>query len=271
MAEKKLTDQIKKIDLSDMKILGAGIVLLIIPIVVLMVMSGSNKGRKMSAERMKTMVNRKQIFNFNRPAQKGGKAASSTGGKKAGTGWFADTPEKKVQIELEEAFRVVQRSRRSERFPPGMTQNQKQAYRAETNPLICSGNGAMEQGDLHAAEKFFEQAMDESGDNVFQKVHALGGLCEVYTRMGDKQKAEQAFKLFMDWVAKLPPEMGGGNLSDAVRNAYMGLKSLKNSADPGKVAQQLDKEELMRRSGLSQSEVSRGLSKTLVDFPAKFD
>jgi hypothetical protein len=65
--------------------------------------------------------------------------------------------------------------------------------------------------------------------------------------------------------------MGGGNLSDAVRNAYMGLKSLKNSADPGKVAQQLDKEELMRRSGLSQSEVSRGLSKTLVDFPAKFD
>ncbi len=271
MAEKKLTDQIKKIDLSDLKVLAAGVILLIIPIIVLMVMSGSNKGRKMSTERMKTMVNRKRIFNFQQPAQKGGKAVSGSAGKKGGTGWFADTPEKKVQIELEEAFRMVQRSRRSERFPPGTTQNQKQAYRAETNPLICNGNGAMEQGDLHAAEKFFDQAFDEAGDNIFQKVHALGGLCEVYTRMGDKQKAEQAFELFMDAVAKLPPEMGGGNLREAVRNAYMALKSLKDSADPGKVAQQLDKEKLMPKSGLSQSEVSRGLAKTLVAFPAKFD
>lgn len=271
MAEKKLLDQVKKIDLSDLKVLGIGVVLLIIPVIVLFMLSGPGKNRKMSAERMRSMVNRKRIFNFNQPAQPGLKPSAAPAGKKGGTGWFADTPEKQVQIELEEAFRLVQRSRRSERFSPGMSQNQKQAYRAETNPLICNGNGALEQGDLHGAEKYYEQAFEESGDNVYQKVHALGGLCEVYSRMGDQEKADAAFKLFMEWVAKMPPEMGGGDLRDVVRNAYKSLKELKNSADPGKVTEQISKEELARRAQISQTEVSRGLSKALVTFPAKFD
>lgn len=271
MPQKKLLDQIKKVDLSDMKVLGVGLILLVIPIIVLVSLAGPGKSRKTSVERMKTMVNRKRIFNFKQPTQKGIKPSSLPSQNKGGTGWFADTPEKKVQIELEEAFKVIQRSRRSERFPSSMTQNQKQSYRAENNPLITDGNGALEMGDLLGAEKLYEQAFDEAGENVFQKVFALGGLCEVYSRMGDQEKTEQAFKLFMEWVAKMPPEAGGGDLKDAVRNAYKSLKELKNNADPAKVAQELNKSRLLRDAQISQTEVSRGLGKGLAVFPAKFD
>ncbi|MDN5278808.1 MAG: hypothetical protein PWR01_2773 [Clostridiales bacterium] len=271
MPEKKLQDYIKKIDFSDVRILIVGIVLLIIPLLFLFLFTGSGKNKRFSQERMKTMVNRKSIFNFGSQSAK--KTSSrSIKGEKSGGSWFSkETPEKKVQRELEAAFKVVQRSRRSERFPIGTTRVQKEAYRAEHHPLITSGNGALEEGKVAEAAKLFEQAYQEAGDNVFQRVYALGGLCEAYSRMGDHEKHDQAFKLFMEWVAKMPREAGGGDLQAAVRNAYLTLKQLKESADPGKVSQELSKLEMIRDGHIQSANVSRGLSKALAVFPAKFD
>lgn len=271
MAEKKLIDQIKKVDLSDFKVLVIGVILLIIPIFVLMKVSNMGKKSRMSTERVKTMVNRKQIFNFPQSEKNASGKAASGSNRKAGTGWFADTPEKKVQIELEDALKLIQRTRRAENFPSGMTSDQKNSYRAENNPYITSGNGELENGRLKEAEKLFEMAFAEAGDNIFQKVHAMSGLCEVYTRMNDPKKLEQAFNQFMDLVALLPPEFGGGDLRTSVKNAYLHLKKLKDQADPGKVAEALGRSSVMKNTQMDASQVHRGLSKALVAFPVKFD
>lgn len=273
MTEKKIKDYIKKVDFGDVRVLLVGIVLLIVPLLFLYSISGSGKSRKFSQQRMKTMVNRKSIFNFS-----GGKKApmASAGNRKAdtkaSTGWFeSDTPEKKVQRELESAFKVVQRSRRSERFLSGMSSEQKSAYRAEHNPFMTEGNGELENGNLARAELLFQQAYDEANGNIFQKVYALGGLCEVYSKMGNQKKYEQAFRLFMEMVGQMPKNAGGGDLKALVRNAYMTLKQLKDSADPGKVSQELGKVDLVKNGKIQGSSVSRGLSKALAVFPAKFD
>jgi tetratricopeptide (TPR) repeat protein len=270
MSERRVQDYIKKVDFSDMKVLLVGVVLLIIPLIVLYLVTGSGRSRKLSVNRMKTMVNRKKIFNF---AQSGQKSSSlpAQASQKNSKSWLAQDPEKKVVRELEEAFKQVQRSTRRERFPPGISRHKKQAYRAENHPLITEAAGKLEYGHLAEAEELFEQAFDQAGDNVFQKVYALGGLCEVYSRQNNQQKYEQAFKLFAEWVAKLPPEAGGGDLSGAVRDAYMALKELKNSADPNKVGVELDKVGIIKDGQLSKGNVSRGLSKSLVVFPAKYD
>ncbi len=270
MSERRVQDYIKKIDFSDMKVLLVGVVLLIIPLIVLYLVTGSGRSRKMSVHRMKTMVNRKKIFNFAQSGKKSG-GLSSQAGVKASKSWLSQDPEKKVVRELEDAFKVVQRSTRRERFPPGTNKYKKQAYRAEHHPLITEATGKLEYGHLAEAEGLFAQAFEQAGNNVFQKVYALGGLCEVYSRQNNQQKYEQAFKLFTEWVAKLPPEAGGGDLSGAVRDAYMALKELKNSADPNKVGVELDKVDIIRAGQLSKSKVSRGLSKSLLVFPVKYD
>lgn len=265
---KDLKKYLRKIDASDIRVLIAGIVLLIIPFLFLLFFSGGSS-HKISQEKMKTMVSRKNVFNFggNQP----GSSVSPTG-KSAVTGWFdSSSPEKKVELELEDAFKMVKRSQRSERFPPSATEDQKQAYRAEHNPMLTEGRGELERGNFALAETLFLKAFDESGGNVFQQVYAAGALCELYELTQDQKKLEAAFKQFMELVGKLPADCGGGDLAASVRNAYLALKQLKEGADPAKVALGLGDVEAIKLGALPKGKVSQGLTKSLFNFPAKFD
>ncbi|GAB4269723.1 MAG: hypothetical protein Kow0029_05940 [Candidatus Rifleibacteriota bacterium] len=273
MSDKKLADYFKKIDFSDLRILLIGVVLLIIPLIFLLMFSGSGKTKKFSQQRIKTMVNRKSIFNFgNQRKDRISAGSSATTSQKKTGGWFgSESPEKKVQRELEEAMKIVQRSRRNERFPPGISREQREAYRAEHNPYITDGNGELERGNLAEAEKLFLLAYEEGKNNVFQQVYAIGGLLEVYSRMKDQKKYEEAFKIYMELVGKLPKDFGGGDLQASVRDFFLTLKQLKDAADPAKVSLELNKLKLVKDGTIPAENVSRGLSRSLAVFPAKFD
>ncbi|MFZ5952944.1 MAG: tetratricopeptide repeat protein [Candidatus Rifleibacteriota bacterium] len=274
MEEKKLKDYIKKVDFSDLRVLLVGVVLLVIPIAFLLWLGTSGSNKRLSQDRMRTMVNRKSIFNFGpeKGQQKSMPASSVKSGEKSGSGWFADeSPEKKVQRELEDAMKIVERSRRPENFPPGTTEMQKQAYRAEHHPSMIYGNAALEEGRVAEAEKFFEQAFEDARDNPFQRVYALGGLLEVYSRKGDYAKHEQVFKLFMEWVGKMPKNAGGGDLQAAVRDAYLSLKKVKEMLDSGGGMDKISQVNLVKDGQIDPAKVGRELSKSLSVFPAKFD
>ncbi len=263
---------LKKIDMSDVRVLIAGVVLLIVPVLVLIYFSSSGNNKKISQQKMKTMVARKNVFNFG--STQSGAAGSSGGGRGKGTGsgWFASsTPEKHVAYELEEAMKLVKRSRASERFPPGTNEEQKDAYRAEHYPLLVEGKGEIEKGNFALAETLLLKALEESGGNVFQQVYTVGALCELYELTQDKVKLEAAFKQFMDLVGKLPADYGGGDLAASVRNAYMALKQLQDSADPAKVALGLADVEAIKQGAIQGGKVSQGLRKSLYSFPAKFE
>ncbi len=260
---------LKKIDMSDIRVLATGVVLLIVPVLVLIFFAGTS-GKKISQEKMKTMVARKNVFNFGgAPGSSGG--AASSAGKKTTSGWFSSSPEKQVESELEEAFKLVKRSQRTERFPPGTNEDQKQAYRAEHNPMLVEGRGEMERGNFAMAETLLLKSFEEAGGNTFQQVYAIGALCELYELTRDTKKLEAVFKQFMELVGKLPPDCGGGDLAASVRNAYLALKQLQDSADPAKVAQGLSEIEAIKQGAIPSGKVSQGLSKSLFSFPAKFE
>jgi tetratricopeptide (TPR) repeat protein len=272
MPEKQLSDYVKKIDFSDIRVLVVGLILLLVPVLFIFYLSSGSEKGELSRQKIKSMARRKNIFNYSKKKieKKAGSAGKTSG--KTGSSWFSsESPEKKVQRELEQAFKTVQRSRRSVTFPPGTTHTQRQAYNAETNPLICRGNGALENGNLSEAAQMFERALDESRDNVFQKVFALGGLMSVYEAKNDRESYEKAFEQYMHWVGQLPPGYGGGDLRYAVKNAYMALKHLQESADPAKVSQAIAKIKTPGESILPESEMKKGLSEALKVFPAKFD
>ncbi len=269
MAEdQQIKKLLKKIDAGDIKVLAIGVVLLIIPVLVLLFFSaGDNK--RISQEKMKTMAVRKNIFNFGKTQS--GAPVRATGGK-IGSGWLSsESPEKKVEAEIEEAMKLIKRSRRTERFPPGTNELQKQAYRAEHFPALVEGRGELERGNFALAETLLNSAFEDARDNIFQQVYAIGALCELYELTGDKKKLEAAFKKYMELVGKLPPEYGGGDLAASVRNAYMALKQLKESADPGKVADGLSEIEAVKMGVISKDKVMQGLAAGLESFPVKFD
>ncbi|MGM0601045.1 MAG: hypothetical protein ACQETH_14645 [Candidatus Rifleibacteriota bacterium] len=271
MSEKQLSDYLKKVDFSDIRVLVVGLVLLLVPVLFIFYLSGDTEKGELSRQKIKSMARRKNIFNYSK--KKKAKKTSSVG--KSGdssSGWFSsESPEKKVQRELEQAFKVIKRSKRSVSFPPGTTRVQKESYLAETNQLICEGNGALENRNLPEAQKLFERAFDEARDNAFQKVYALGGLLEVYSQMKDERKYEETFQKYMDWVGKLPRDVVGGDLRESVRNAYMTLKALQDHRGRQEISERLRNSELVKEGYIKPTEVPGGLATTLAEFPAKFE
>jgi len=268
--EKDFKKLLKKVDMSDIRLLAAGVALLIVPVVFLIFFSGGSS-KKISQEKMKTMVARKNVFNFGTSSGSGASSAPSSG-KTSGSTWFSSTsPEKRVEQELEDAFKLIKRSQRSDRFPPGSTEEQRDAYKAEHNQFLLEGRGELERGNFAEAEAMFLKAFEEANGNSFQQVYAMGALCELYELTQDRKKLEAAFKQFMELVGKLPPDYGGGDLAASVRNAYMALKQLQESADPAKVAQGLADVEAVKQGAIQSGKISQGLGKSLFAFPAKFE
>jgi hypothetical protein len=272
MPEKQFSDYLKKIDFSDIRVLVVGLVLLLVPVLFIFYLSGGGEKGELSRQKIKSMARRKNIFNYSKKKKAKRKGLGSKTGESKGSSWFSsESPEKKVERELEQAFKAVKRSKRSVSFPPGTTKVQKQSYLAETNQLICEGNGALENSNLPEAEKLFERAFDEARDNAFQKVYALGGLLEVYSQMNDKRKYEETFQKYMDWVNRLPRDVVGGDLRESVRNAYMTLKSLQDHRGRQEISEGLRNSELVQQGYIKPTEVPGGLATTLAEFPAKFD
>lgn len=268
MAEKNYKDYLKKVDMSDIKVLGVGMVLLVIPVFFLFLLTQSTGGKKVSHERMKTMVDRKNLFNYNTASQKTGDSpARPKAAKKSGWLTGTESPERVIQQELEQAMSLVRRSKPAESFPPGMTEMQKEAYRGEHNPLVIEGNAYLDAGNFVMAEKVFLEAFDDGSSNTFQQVYAMGGLMEVYEKMGDQAKYQAAFEKFMELLAKLPPEYGGGNLRQSVSATHAMLKNVMSHADAGKVAQHALKDPVVREGHYSVGQIPDGIGQFLQSYP----
>lgn len=266
--DKKFTDYIKKVEMGDLKILVIGLVLLFVPIIGLMFLLGSDDDQDYIKEHLQNMASRRSVFRF--PGASGRNSAPR-GYVKQG-GWFSDaSPEKKTEMELEDAVKAVQRSSldRARRFSSS-SDPKKQAYAADMDPSICNARGALEVGRLAEAEKFYEEAFKRGDENIFLKLQAISGLCRVYNQMENLEKFEKAFQMYMDIVAKLPPGLGGGDLRASVRNAFLMLKKLKTKASSGKVSQAVLKNKLANKTGLNSSALKAGVEKALKFFPAKF-
>jgi hypothetical protein len=268
--EKKLKKIIEKLDFGDWRMLGAGLLLLLLPLVFITIIANSRGGNidmDMDPSKLDQMVKRKNVFNF---GKKQTDKATQRNRASSGSSWVSQkTPEQIIDDEIKAAMEVVSRSRPVYNFPSDFTETQKQAYLAEHNYNLCHGRGAMERGDYAEAERLIKQAVEEGAGNPFLRAYALGELCALYENTQDVKGLEAAFRQYMDAVGKLPPGYGGGDLARVVRDAYMSLKYLKESL--GNNTHLVANDPLAQELGLSAADISASLQQTLDAFPAKFD
>ena len=266
--ENKLTKDniLKKIQEGDSTLLIVSAAIMIIPLVFLLwIMSSSDK--KPAQQRMKSMMQRKNVFNFATKDEKEGPKAqpSSSLGK---SNWFgAKTEEQQIADELHEAMKVVEQSLKEVKAPSFLTGDAKDQYEAEHNFYLCQANGALEERRYTDAEKFIQQALEDARGNVFLIAYAYGTLCAIYEETGDRQKLEEAYKKYFAAVKNIPPEYGGGDLESHARNAYMALKSL-NQIDMSKAADEIANNPLVR-AGVVPSNVN--IKDVYKDLPVKFE
>ena len=266
--ENKIESFTKKLENADASMLVMGVILLLIPIVAIYFLTGSNdSGKKYSQEKVRSMAQRKNIFNFGN--KKGNKASSSGPAAKSSSGnWFtAATPEQQIRDEVAEAQRIVDESMKTVIVPPNLTGDARDMYVAEHNFYLCMGNGALDARNYAEAEKYLMKAIDEAKDNAFLMAYSLGSLCALYEATGDMKKLEEAYKKYIEAVGKLPEKFGGGDLKSIVRNAYQSLDALGKSADPAKIAEEMDHNNLIQ-AGLVPRSVD--LKQIANSFPIKY-
>ena len=191
--DKNILETIKKVELGDLKILIIGVVLLAIPAGLLIFMLSRESSEGFSRESLRHMSSRRSTFNFNTSRRN----APTRGSSRKKAGWFSkETPEMKIERELDEAMKKIERSCRARSSRMGSSNSVRmKSYAAETDFAITSANGAMEQGNYLEAEKYFEDAFQRGDRNVFLKLQAIAGLCEVYSRT-ENQKNTKRLSIF---------------------------------------------------------------------------
>ncbi len=237
---------LKKIQEGDSTLLIVGAIIMIVPLIALLTLTSAKTDKKAAQQKLKTLTQRKNVFNFGTKTEDGKKSGPKSGMPSSSSNWFGGTPEQKIQNELQAVTRVMEKRAQEIHVPLHLTGDARKQYIAENNYNLCMANGALEEGRYDEAEEFIKKALDEANDNDFLKVYALGSLCALYERTGDKKKMEQAYKMYFDAVSKLPPGYGGMDLKSIVRDAYQGLLVLGKHASESDLQDALAKEPLVK-------------------------
>ena len=257
---------LKKLQEGDSTLLIIGVIVMVIPILALFwVLSGSEK--KPPQQRMKNMMQRKNVFNFASKDEKEGPKAVQSASNKSSNWFGAKTEEQQIADELHEAMKVVEQSLKEVKAPSFLQGDAKMQYEAEHNFYLCQANGALEERRYSDAEKFVEQAIEDARGNVFLIAYAYGTLCAIYEETGDRKKLEEAYRKYFAAVKNIPEEYGGGDLESHARNAFMALKSL-NQIDMSKAADEIANNPLVQ-AGVVPSNVN--IKDVYKDLPVQFE
>lgn len=213
---KDIKDYLQQVDAGDYKILGIGLVLLLIPVFFLYMMISGNEKQTMGHDRMRTLKNRKAVFKL--------PPTAATPGASTRVKFDPDTTSTGVLIETEFNDAI---SRIIDNPPPrppnyGLSVEQRQIQEVMINPNLAAGNSHLDMGDYKAAEAEFLEALENAGNNPFMKAEAMGALVALYERQNDHEKLLKAFDQYMAYMAALPPGFGGDmrpfmtNMSDSM-------------------------------------------------------
>lgn len=267
--KKKFTvdDFLKKVQEGDNTLLIVGALVMIIPLLALFFLVGGKSDKKMTQQKLKTMVQRKNVFNFTKDDIK--KSTSQGTSKKSSSWSFTPrTQAQQIADEIHDVERIIEKKAAEIEVPSYLEGDARKQYLAEKNYNLCMANGAIEARRYEEAEEYIKKALDEAGDNNFLTVYALGSLCALYERMGDSKKIEEAYKLYAEAVGKLPPEYGGMDLKRVFRDTYQSLLVLGKHSNDSDISESLRKEPL---NGLGALPSDINIKKVYKSFPVKYE
>lgn len=269
-----IEELVKKIESGDLSLLVvAGFVMIVPVIAILILTNGPKGGKRISQEKMRSMVHRKNVFNFG-TADKNGKSSIPSGGMRSGSssgssGWFssARSPEQIVNDQLEAAMKKLERDTKVI-APSYLEGDNKLFYEAEKNYYLCMANGLFEEGRYNEAEEYLKNALAYNSDNPFLVVNVYALLADVYEKLGDDKKREEAAKKFIDAYDKLPGDFVERHMKADVRNAYKAMESMSKYADPSKISESYSKTGSNENGVYPDKALLENITKS---FPIKFD
>lgn len=226
--QKDLRSLIKKVDLSDLKVLVIGIVLLIIPVFFMLFMFNRSGAQKATSSAKDRLGMHKTAFSFQRkasdhPAGKGAVAAPAS---------KPVTPEK----QWEAAFERIASAKTY--IPPqikALPPQERKYYEAEMNNEIRMANLLISQGRLDEAKALCDKILQTEHENEFLRFMASGNLCDIYDSRGDVASLRKEFLRYLDLLEGL--KINGFEAKN-VKAGYMAMNKMlldfdKIRQDPG--------------------------------------
>jgi len=255
-------DDLKKnlegIDLSDFRLMIAGVLLLLLPLFYLVFFAGRVDETQTTTRIAITEMGKQSAFNLT-SISKTPEAAGSRGAIPA------ITPKvEQVESELDRAWQKIQATPRVITLPPDIPVETRQMVEAEDDPDICEANSLLDRCEFATAEKHYREAISDAGSNHFKELFAWGGLMEIYQLQGDRNKFREAFANYAKTAQKLQHVYGP--LADNVARAYQMFEQIEK-IDSGKLREYLTRANLEAGTKTSYEEFINSIKATKEWFP----
>lgn len=260
--KKQIQENLEQIDLSDARLLVAGLVLLILPVLWFIFFSGVRE-EKINVTRISfANPGRQSAFNLTNP---GKVAVSAVSRSSAAT---IQTPNDKLEDELSRAWSKISSVPRRPSIPPDTPPEARQMIEAEDDVFLSEGNASLDRCDFPAAEKAFSSLLGNADGNTFKELYAYGGLMQIYQMQADVAKFRQAFGNYARTAQKLRDVYGP--LADNVARAYEMFEQL-GDIDSGKLREYLTRTNLTNKTAVSYEEFMSAINNTKKWFPADLE
>lgn len=228
MSEKKdLQSLVKKVDLSDIKVLAVGIVLLIIPLLFLLLNFSTFGKKELSSSARDRLGMHKSAFSFQRTASQ----YTAGKGKALPTAARVVSPEK----QWEEAFKRI--STAKAHVPPqiaAMPKSKRKYFEAEMNTEMRTANALIAQKRYDEARVICDNILKTETENEYLRFMASGNLCTIYDATGNVAALRKEFLRYLDLLESL--KIDGFEVNNA-KTGYLAMNKMildfkKVRADP---------------------------------------
>jgi tetratricopeptide (TPR) repeat protein len=193
-----LPKTLKQIDPSDIRVLLAGIVLLLVPIIFIVYRIGSGKSGdagfagSSTRERLESVGRKGFSFVAREEKSHGGVGGSS----------LYRAP--KADAQWSSAIEAISRAPVELPPTPGLSPEGRMMLEADMDPEMRHGNMLLENGQIEEAILAFKNILGRDTPNLFMKFYASSNLCQAYEKAGRKAELEVEFRRMVALMATLP-------------------------------------------------------------------
>ncbi len=255
---KEFKEFFEKLDLSDVRLLIVGILVFMMPVFYFFFFSGARETTVRGTRLTHNRPGQQSAFNLTTTTPKARVATPRSVLAQI------DPPAQKIERELEDSWNRIQAIPRIVSLPPDTPPDVRSMIEAEEDERLWEANSLLDQSNFDAAERAYKDVIENSGQNQFKELYAIGGLMEIYQLKGDMKSFRDAFSRYAKVAQQLQHVYGP--LADNVARAYEMFEQI-TRIDSGKLREYLTRANLGNSSPVSYEDFIKSINQTRQWFP----